>query len=78
MCLVAVAEIAITSFVALLPTSTGGAPWYPRLRLEVRELHPIVVPGALLLLWIWWHVSVKNWFTGPKTTIDLPVLDPEA
>jgi hypothetical protein len=31
-----------------------------------------VVPGALLLLWIWWHVSVKNWFKGPKTTVDLP------
>jgi len=25
-----------------------------------------------LLLWVWWHVSVKNWFTGPKITIDLP------
>ena len=31
----------------------------------------LVVPGALILLWIWWHVSVKNWFTGPKTTIDM-------
>jgi hypothetical protein len=27
---------------------------------------------ALILLWIWWHASVKNWFTGPKTTVDLP------
>ena len=32
----------------------------------------LVVPGALILLWLWWHVSVKNWFTGPKVTIDLP------
>jgi hypothetical protein len=31
----------------------------------------LVVPGALILLWIWWHLSVKNWFTGPKTTIDM-------
>ena len=30
------------------------------------------MPGALLLLWIWWHLSVKKWFTGPKTTVDLP------
>ena len=30
------------------------------------------MPGALIALWIYWHVSVKNWFTGPKTTIDLP------
>jgi hypothetical protein len=32
----------------------------------------LVVPGALLILWVWWHLSVKNWFTGPKITIDLP------
>ena len=32
----------------------------------------LVVPGALILLWIWWHLSVKNWFTGPKRTVDLP------
>ena len=29
MCIVAVVEIAVTSFIALLPTSSGGAPWYP-------------------------------------------------
>ena len=32
----------------------------------------LVVPGALILLWIYWHLSVKHWFTGPKTTVDLP------
>jgi hypothetical protein len=21
-------------------------------------------------LWIYWHVSVKNWFTGPKQTVE--------
>ena len=31
----------------------------------------LVVPGALIALWIYWHASVKNWFTGPKHTIDL-------
>ena len=25
-----------------------------------------------MLLWIGWHLSAKKWFTGPKTTIDLP------
>jgi amino acid transporter len=69
---VAVAEIAITSIIALLPTSTGGAPWYPGFAMKYVNYTPLVVLGALLLLWIWWHVSVKNWFTGPKTTVDLP------
>jgi len=31
------------------------------------------VLGALLIaLWIGWHLSAKKWFTGPKTTVDLP------
>ena len=70
---VAVVEIVITSIVALLPTSTGGGR-VPRIRVEVRELHADRRSGALLLLWICWHVSVKNWFTGPKRTIDLPAV----
>ena len=32
----------------------------------------LVVFGALILLWIFWHASVKNWFTGPKMTVGLP------
>jgi amino acid transporter len=72
MCVVAVAEIAITSFIALLPTSSLGAPWYPGFAWKYVNYTVLVVPGALLLLWIWWHVSVKNWFKGPKTTVDLP------
>ena len=31
----------------------------------------IVVPIAMIALWIYWHASVKNWFTGPRQTIDM-------
>jgi hypothetical protein len=31
-----------------------------------------VLFGSLLLLWLGWHLSAKNWYTGPKHTIDLP------
>ena len=24
----------------------------------------------MILLWIYWHLSVKKWFTGPKQTIE--------
>jgi amino acid transporter len=78
MSIVAIVEIAVTSLVALLPTSIGGAPWYPEFAWKYVNYTIIVVPGALILLWIYWHASVKNWFTGPKTTIDQPVLDAEA
>ena len=72
MSIVAVAEIAISSVIALLPTSSGGVPWNSGFALKYVNYTILVVPVALILLWIWWHVSVKNWFTGPKRTIDLP------
>jgi amino acid transporter len=72
MCVVALVEIVVTSIVALLPTSIGGAPWYPGFAWKYVNYTVLVVPGALILLWIYWHVSVKNWFTGPRTTLDLP------
>ena len=31
----------------------------------------LVFPTALILLTIYWLTSVRRWFTGPKTTIDL-------
>jgi amino acid transporter len=74
MCIVAVAEIAVTSFIAILPTSSAGAPWYKGFgwsSLKFVNYTPIVVGVLLLLLWIGWHVSAKKWFTGPKTTIDV-------
>ncbi|MDT4934319.1 MAG: hypothetical protein QOK11_2211 [Pseudonocardiales bacterium] len=75
MCLVAVAEITVTSVIALLPTSAAGAPWYKGFgwaSMKYVNYTPIVVVGALLVLWAGWHLSAKKWFTGPKMTIDLP------
>ena len=69
---IAVAEIAITSIIALLPTSIGGVPWKDGFAWKYVNYTILVVPGALLALWVWWHLSVKNWFTGPKRTVDLP------
>jgi amino acid transporter len=74
---VALIEILVTSFIALLPTSTGGAPWYKGFgwtNLKFVNYTPIVVGGLLLVLWIYWHASVKKWFTGPKTTVDTPTM----
>ncbi len=73
MCVVAVVEIAITSIIALLPTSNLGLPWNDGFGWRYVNYTILVVPGALLLLWIAWHVSVKHWFHGPRTTVDLPL-----
>ncbi len=72
MCVVALIEIVVTSIVAVLPTSSGGAPWYSGFAWKYVNYAIIVVPVVLVLLWIYWHASVKNWFTGPRTTVDDP------
>ena len=54
----------------------GGGAVQRRVRVEVRELradrHHRSRWSALA---IWWQVSAKNWFTGPKHTIDEAVLE---
>ena len=67
---VAVLEIAIMSVVGILPTSNLGVPWLDGFSMKYVNYAIIVVPGALILLTIYWLVSVRHWFTGPRTTID--------
>ncbi|SHH42202.1 amino acid/polyamine/organocation transporter, APC superfamily [Jatrophihabitans endophyticus] len=68
----AVIEIVVTSIVAMFPTSTGGAPWYDNFGWKFVNYTPLVVFGLLVVLEIAWHVSVKRWFTGPKSTLETP------
>ena len=35
---------------------------------------PILTFGTLAVVAIWWQLSAKNWFTGPKHTIDEAVV----
>jgi len=67
---VAIAEIVITSIVALFPYSLAGMPWDPSFEWKYVNYTPILVGGTLLLLWIYWHASVKKWFTGPIRQVD--------
>jgi hypothetical protein len=67
-----VAEIVITSVIALLPGSSLAVPWNTGFAWKYVNYTPIVVFGVLLAITIWWYVSARNWFTGPKHTIDLP------
>jgi len=66
---VALIEIVITSIVALFPTSLEGMPWDPSFAWKFVNYTPLLVGGVLLLLWIFWHVNVKKWFTGPINQI---------
>jgi amino acid transporter len=71
---IAVVEIVIMSIVGLLPTSSVGIWWNDGFAWKYVNYAIIVVPVALILLTIYWHVSVKHWFTGPKQTIDPEVV----
>ncbi|MGL5809909.1 MAG: amino acid permease, partial [Nocardioides sp.] len=69
----ACAEIAIISVYFILPFTPAANPFNGDIfEWKFVNYAPILTGGTLLLLWLGWHLSVKNWFTGPKTTIDLP------
>ncbi|MGZ4445209.1 MAG: amino acid permease [Nocardioides sp.] len=70
----AVVEIVIMSVVGLLPTSSVGVWWNDGFAWKYVNYAIIVVPVALVLLTIYWFVSVRHWFTGPKHTIDPDVV----
>jgi amino acid transporter len=74
---IAIAEIIITSIVALFPTSLGGVPWDASFEWKYVNYTPILVGGVLLLLWIYWHASVKKWFTGPIKQVEAAEEEPE-
>jgi amino acid transporter len=74
---IALIEIVITSIIALFPTSLGGMPWDPSFEWKYVNYTPLLVGGVLLLLWIFWHASVKKWFTGPINQVDTTPAEPE-
>lgn len=67
---VAIVEIIVTSIIAMFPTSLGGMPWDPSFEWKFVNYTPLLVGGVLILLFIYWHVSVKHWFTGPIKQVD--------
>ena len=74
MCWVSVVEIAIISVYFILPTVPQGYPGNDEFTWTAVNYAPLVTGGVLLAITIWWQVSAKNWFTGPKHTIDPEVV----
>ena len=80
----AIIEIVVVSVYFILPFTPAGTPGWLRwlngspsaeevpFSWKFVNYAPILTIGALILLWIGWHLSAKKWFTGPKMTIDLP------
>lgn len=73
--LVAVIEIAIISIYFIIPFTPAAIPWNEDFSWKFVNYAPILTVGSLIVLWIWWQVSARHWFTGPKHTIDPAVLE---
>ena len=71
---IAMIDIILVSFMAFMPNINLGVPWNPDFSWKYVNYTILVFPAALIALWIYWHVSVKKWFTGPKQTIELETL----
>ena len=74
---VAIAEILITSVIALFPYSPAGLPWDPTFEWKYVNYTPILVGSVLIALWVYWHLSVKKWFTGPINQLEAAEAEPE-
>ena len=73
--LVAVVEIAIISVYFVLPFTPAGVPFSDDFAWSSVNYAPVLTIGTLVVLAVWWNVSAKKWFTGPKHTIDDAVVD---
>jgi amino acid transporter len=69
---IALIDVVLVTFMAFMPTSNLGVPWTTGFSMKYVNYTILVVPAAMILLWAYWHLSVKKWFTGPKHTMDLP------
>ncbi len=72
---IAVIEIIVISIYFILPITPAAIPGNADFSWKFVNYAPILTFGALLILTIWWRVSARKWFTGPKHTIDPAVVE---
>ena len=73
--LIAVIEIVVISVYFVLPFTPAGIPGNKDFAWSSVNYAPVLTIGALIVLAIWWKVSARHWFTGPKHTIDTAVVE---
>jgi amino acid transporter len=70
MCLVSVVEVAIIVVVYFnAPFSSSGVPWESDFDWSLFNYTPVVTGGVFIAVGLWWKLSAKKWFTGPRHTI---------
>lgn len=70
LCWIACAEIVIVSIYFIMPFSPAGVPGNPDFTWTSVNYAPIAVGLVLVGIALWWALSAKHWFTGPRRTVD--------
>jgi len=61
--------VAIITVIFILPTTPAGVPWRDEFDWNGVNYAPLVTGGVILAVGIWWLVSARHRFTGPRHTI---------
>jgi hypothetical protein len=52
------------------PFSSSGVPWESDFDWSLFNYTPVVTGGLFIAVGLWWLLSAKKWFKGPRHTID--------
>jgi amino acid transporter len=61
--------VAIITVIFILPTTPAGTPGRDEFTWSAVNYAPLVTGGVILIVGIWWLVSARKTFTGPKHTV---------
>jgi amino acid transporter len=61
--------VALITLIFILPTTPAGTPFRDEFQWKAVNYAPLVTGGVILAVGIWWLVSARNTFTGPRHTI---------
>ncbi|MDP9345850.1 MAG: amino acid permease [Actinomycetota bacterium] len=71
MCLVAVVEVIIVVVIYFnLPFAKAGVPFSKGFDWSLFNYTPLVTGGVFIAVGLWWLLSARKWFTGPKRTVE--------
>jgi amino acid transporter len=70
MCVVAIVEVIVVVIIYFnLPFSSAGVPWESDFEWSLFNYTPVVTGGVGIAVGIWWLISARHTFTGPRHTI---------
>jgi amino acid transporter len=70
--IIALVWIVFISLLFILPTDDRGYPWNSEFTWNTVNYAPITLVVVVGAIGLWWLVSAKRWFTGPKRTVAEP------